>query len=132
MVKKLRKEVGLALGKIGVSYRTVFPDDLIEVSVYKNHKWIVVEDDDQVAINAIPSDTGIENSFWEQWIVENNSHVVHRLLFASKPEIPHYGIFEILPSENSLYPQEVYGRKWFAVELNELTAWGFLVLLKNK
>lgn len=123
--------VAKAFSEMGLSFRSIFPDPIEELSSYARHRWVVVKARDRHLVLAIPPTEELETSFWEEWAQMKDGELGHRVLFATPPAVPFHDLFDVPRKPTGLYPKELHGRRWFVVQEPGMFAWGVKNLLDS-
>lgn len=124
MLSSVQLSIAGAFGELGLSVRMVFPEPEIILRFYADHVWRIVRKEPYTAVNAIPGESVMEDSFWEAWHSVGGGPVAHHVLFAKRPPV-HHDIFEPPAEYDGLHPEEILGRKWYVVEDPSMLAWAY-------
>lgn len=124
--------VALAFSEMGLSFRSVFPDPIDQLSGYARHRWAVMKTKTYLIVHAVPPIDEFDTSFWEEWYSYKGGHVIHHVLFTNPPSVPYHDIYDPPTKPDDLHPEEIFGRKWYVVEEPGMFAWGVKNLLINK
>ncbi len=126
-----QKQIAAAFGKMGLSFRTVFPDAVDLIKTYENHRWIVNAKDGELSVIVVPIEKEVEETFWEMWIFEADEKIYHKVFFSKVPSIPYHDIYDG-PNEDDLFFSKVLNFKtWYVVYMNEMMCWGYKKLLEE-
>jgi hypothetical protein len=130
-VDKTQLKVANALNEIGLSMRTVFPEDIVEHYIYEDYQWVVVKDKEYVALHAIPPKNKSSSIFWEMWALNENQQVSHKVMYQNPPKVPYHDIYDLSKEKNKLFPKDVWNKSWYVIELPEMIGWGFRTMLEK-
>ncbi len=128
---KTQLKVANALNDLGLSMRTVFPEDIVEHHIYEDYQWVVVKNNDYVALHAVPPNSSGKNFFWEMWALNGNGAISHKVMYQNPPKVPYHDICDLSKEKNELFPKDVWNKSWYVIELPEMIGWGFRTMLEK-
>jgi hypothetical protein len=126
-----QKQIAEAFGKMGISYRTVFPDSVDLIKAYENHRWLVNIRGVELSVVAIPIEKESEDTFWEKWIFEEDEKIYHQVFFSKVPSMPYHDIYDGPREDDQFYSQLLNYKTWYVVYMNEMICWGYKKILEE-
>jgi len=118
-VNDLQKEL-TAIGvektflRMGLDFETLFSDSKkLQENPYRNHHWVVKENEEYLVVNAIPSKEVKDHIFWEEWYL-HAGEVHHHVLSLWEP-CAYQEVFQA-PERDDIHPPQCFGSRWFVIE----------------
>ncbi|MCF7942501.1 MAG: hypothetical protein K9M84_12885 [Spirochaetia bacterium] len=110
-----RAGVAQACEKIGLDFERIFASPASECSTnpYRDHGWLVVEQEGFTVINAIIEDAEQDRLFWEEWYL-HEGEIHHHVLSLWRP--PAYDELFSAPAHDEIHPQQCFSKQWYVIE----------------
>lgn len=106
--------------RLGLEFSKVFPNlEEMENNPYRNHTWVVKENQDYLVINAIPEKYDQDNLIWEEWYL-HSGEVHHHILSLWEPQ-SYQEIFQA-PESDDIHPPQCFSQKWYVIEDSDMRA----------
>lgn len=113
--------VDAAMERIGLDFKKLFGDaSLFACDPYRDHMWLVKENDEFLVVNAIPARENLDRLFWEEWYL-NNDEVHHHVLTVWRPGT--YDEVFHAPQSDGIHPEPCFGSTWYVIEDPDMTPW---------
>ncbi len=112
--KLMQMGVTMAFQRIGIDIELLFADfKKLQEDPYRNHSWVVKENEEYLVVNAIPNKEDQDHLFWEEWYL-HAGEVHHHILSLWEPSV-YQEVFQA-PEHDDIHPSQCFGSRWFVVE----------------
>ena len=112
--KLMQMGVTMAFQRIGLDVELLFADlKKLQEDPYRNHSWVVKENEEYLVVNAIPSKEDQDHLFWEEWYF-HAGEVHHHILSLWEPCV-YQEVFHA-PEHDDIHPSQCFGSRWFVIE----------------
>ncbi len=106
--------VGKAFHRMGLEFEALFSGlKRLQENPYRNHQWVLKENEEYLVVNAIPSKEDQDHLFWEEWYLHaGKAH--HHILSLWEPGA-YQEVFHA-PERDAIHPPQCFGSRWFVIE----------------
>jgi len=115
LLKQLReKKIGEAFLRMGLDFEALFsPAQAMQQDPYRNHHWVVKENDEYLVVNAIPEKEDQDHLFWEEWYLHADE--VHHHILSLWESTDYHEVFQA-PEQDDIHPAQCFGSRWFVID----------------